>query len=77
MFADVLRPLTGMDAKQLDKAGRRTRLTQDAQHECRRLDREIPLAELSERQASHPNALRTARETLLALRTAFRKSGCE
>lgn len=77
MFADALRPLTGIDARQLDKAGRRTRLTREARQECRRLDQEIPLAEQSERQASNADVSRTGQEALLTLRTAFRESGCE
>ena len=77
MFAEAIRPLTGMDARQLDKAGRRMKLPPDAQRECQRLDREIPLAEQAERRALQPYALAAARETLHGLRTKFRQSRCE
>ena len=77
MFAEAIRPLTGMDARQLDKAGRRMKLSPDAQRECQRLDREIPLTKQAERQALQPHALAAARETLHGLRMASRNSRCE
>jgi hypothetical protein len=45
MFAEAIRPLTGMDAKQLDRQGHRMKLSADAQRECRALDTQVPNAE--------------------------------
>jgi hypothetical protein len=52
MFAEAIRPLTGMDAKQLDVHGRRMKLLPEAQRECRALDAQIPEAERAEARAS-------------------------
>ena len=50
MFAEAVRPLTGMDAKQLDLQGRRMKLPVEAQRECRLLDAQIPTTERDERR---------------------------
>lgn len=52
MFAEAVRPLTGMDAKQLDIQGRRMKLPAEAQRECSSLDAQIPEAESNERRAN-------------------------
>lgn len=52
MFAEALRPLTGMNAKQLDLHGRRMKLSPEAQHECRVLDAQTPPTERDEAQAT-------------------------
>jgi hypothetical protein len=44
-MAEGIRPVTGMDAKQLAVQGRRNQLSANAQQECRRLDGEIPSAQ--------------------------------
>jgi hypothetical protein len=51
MLAEAVRPLTGMDAQQLDIHGRRMKLSVEAQRECRSLDALIPKEEGSERRA--------------------------
>lgn len=76
-FADALRPLTGMDAPQLDKAGRRQRLSPQAQQQCRIWDQQLPAAEAAERTARTGAELATAQQTLFKLRTAYRKTGCD
>lgn len=76
-LADALRPLTGMDAKQLDRAGRRMKLSPDAQALCRRLDRDLPLAEQAERGAPDAAGRQRAQEQVYALRRAFRSTGCD
>jgi hypothetical protein len=48
MLAEAIRPLTGMDVKQLEVQGRRMRLSAEAQRECRALDVQIPEAEQEE-----------------------------
>lgn len=51
MFAEALRPLTGMNAQQLDLHGRRMKLSPEAQRECRALDAQMPATERDEAQA--------------------------
>jgi len=75
-IAQALRPLTGMDAKQLDTTGRRlSQLSPEARQACERLDRAIPLAEETEARASKA-ALPAAQEQLLQLRRKFRELRC-
>ena len=52
MMAEALRPLTGMNAKQLDLHGHRMKLTPEAQRECRVLDAQTPATERDEAQAA-------------------------
>ena len=75
-MAEALRPLTGMDAKQLNRAGRRAKLLPDVERQCRRLDREIPQAEQTERLAKGED-LRASQLRLLNLRSSYRSQGCE
>lgn len=75
-FADVLRPLTGMDAKQLDTAGQRMKLAPDLQRRCKLLDSEIPKAESAERLATQGEPLKYAQAHLFSLRSIYRQSGC-
>jgi hypothetical protein len=75
MFAEAVRPLTGMDAKQLDVQGRRMKLTADVQRECRRLDAEIPVAEKQERLVKQ-QALADVQAQLFRMRRSFREQGC-
>jgi hypothetical protein len=76
VMALALQPLTSMDAKQLDRAGRRMKLTNDAQNECQSLDKSIPKVEQDERLASGAERPSVQRQ-LLALRTKFRGLRCE
>ncbi|MFO1253220.1 MAG: DUF4124 domain-containing protein [Inhella sp.] len=76
-FAEAVRPLTGLDARQLDQAGRRTRLSPELQQRCQRLDRELPLAERQERQATTSLARQEAQRQLWRQRKAYRDGGCE
>jgi hypothetical protein len=74
-FADAVKPLTGLDAKQLDAQGRRLKLSADANQECRRLDRDIATAEAEERTADR-SALASTQERLFKLRQRFRELRC-
>lgn len=75
MFAEAIRPLAGMNAKQLDAHGRRLKLSPEAQRECRDLDAQIPQLEVTE--ASHSGAQRdTASVRLLSLRQRHRYLRC-
>lgn len=52
MIAEAVRPLTRMNAQQLDLQGRRMKLAPDAQRECRSLDAQMPEAERGEAMAA-------------------------
>ncbi|APW48665.1 hypothetical protein [Rhodoferax antarcticus] len=74
-MAEGLRPLTGMDTKQLAKQGRRNQLSTDAQQECRRLDAEILTAQQDEKTATQPD-LRDVQMKLFQKRKRFKELGC-
>jgi len=74
-IAEAVRPATGMDAKQLDTFGRRSRLPRPAQVECAKLDQAIPAAEAEERAAKGP-ALQRVQMDLLQYRQRFIQLGC-
>lgn len=74
-MADALRPLTGMDAKQLAVQGRRNQLSSGAQQECRRLDGEIPSA-LQEEKTARQSELRDIQMKLFQKRNRFKELGC-
>lgn len=74
-FAQAIRPLTGLDAKQLDTQGRHMKLARPVQEDCRRLDGEIPVAQREEGLAER-SALADAKARLLRLRQRFRELGC-
>lgn len=76
-LADMVRPVTGMDAKQLDKFGRRQRLSPEAQRQCRVLDPQLPAAEAAEASARTGPELKTAQRRLFELRATYRKLGCD
>ena len=73
--AGAIRPLTGMDAKQLDTAGRRMKLSPEVQHECRRLDSGIASLEAAER-GTHGQDLGQVQSDLLTQRQRFRTLRC-
>lgn len=75
-FADGVKPVTGMDAKQLDQAGRRMRLSPEVQKQCQALDRLLPSAEAAEHNAKAGNELAALQRRLLELRTAYRQLRC-
>lgn len=76
-IADAIRPLTGMDAQQLAQFGRRSKLTPEAQKECRRLDAALPQAEQAERAARSSSERQVAQQTLFKLRQLFHELRCE
>ncbi len=76
IVAEAIRPITGMDAKQLDGRGRRMNLSPDAQRECRLLDTEIPTTERKEKRAVHTKDLIDVQEQLFELRHRFRTLRC-
>lgn len=76
LMADALRPLTGMDAKQLDRSGRRMKLSASAQQRCKVLDQEIPELEKQE-HAVPAEDIKTVQKRLFELRTEFRAERCQ
>lgn len=74
-FAEAVRPVTGLDAKQLDTAGRRLKLTADGQAQCGRLDTQIPAAEADEARATGTSR-QEVQVRLLKLRQEFRDLRC-
>ncbi|MCE4555649.1 DUF4124 domain-containing protein [Pelomonas cellulosilytica] len=75
--ADAAQPLTGMDAKQFDQAGRRQRLSAADQRQCRLLDQRLPAAEAAERAAKAGAELVAAQRQVFELRKAYRTLRCE
>lgn len=76
-FAEGLAPIAGMTPEELQRAGRRTRLSQEGLRRCQQLDRDLPRAEAAEQAALPGEARRAAQQRLLVLRTAFREGRCE
>ena len=76
-FSEAVRPLTGMNAQQVDQAGRRMKLSSEAQVACRQLDQALPLAEQAERAAQGSSALKEQQLELFKLRKRYRELGCD
>ena len=76
-IAEGIKPLTGMNAQQMDQFGRRMQLSSEAQQACRRLDQALPVAEQSERAAQGTSELPAAQLRLLRLRQQFRDLRCQ
>lgn len=74
-FAEALKPVTGMNPRQLETFGRRLKLTPEDQRECQYLDRWMPPLELEEQRASGQARL-DVQTRLFALRKRFRELGC-
>lgn len=55
VFANALKPLTGMNADQLQTAGRRQKLPLADQQQCAALDNQIPAQEMAARGATAPD----------------------
>jgi hypothetical protein len=74
-FAEAVRPLTGMDAKQLAVLGRRNKLSPEAQRECPRLDADLWAAQQVEKKAASSD-LKDVQLKLFQLRRRFQELGC-
>jgi hypothetical protein len=75
LFADALRPISGMNPEQFEAARRRTRLSSAAQTECRQLDPVLLRTEAMEAAADKP-ARPLVQRDLFALRTRYTELGC-
>lgn len=74
-IANAVRPITGMDAKQFEIAGRRMHLTAEAQRECGGLDKNIPAVEFEEKHATTDDLPRV-QQRLFILRKRYRELRC-
>ncbi|QTQ34816.1 Uncharacterized protein ToN1_06400 [Aromatoleum petrolei] len=75
IMADALKPLTGMDAKQMDVYRRRIKLEPTDRQECYALDGDLAAMEQRERLASGSH-LSSIQGTLLKMRLRYRELGC-
>jgi hypothetical protein len=73
-FADAVKPLTGMDARQLDIAGRRGKLKPEIQRECARLDASIHALERQE--AGETGDRKPVQQQLYQARARYRQASC-
>ena len=74
-FAQAVRPITGMDAKQLAVQGRRNKLNPQDQQECHHLDGEVAATQQNEKAAVGSD-LKTVQQNLFQKRKRFRELGC-
>jgi hypothetical protein len=74
-FAEAVRPITGMDAKQFETQSRRMKLSSESQQECRRLDKEIAATEYDEKHLNQ-SALTKTQGHLFTIRRRARDFGC-
>jgi len=75
MIAEALRPLTGLDAKQLAVQGRRNKLSLENQKECGRLDGAM-LAGQREKKAATQFDAKEVQLKLYQQRIRFQSLGC-
>jgi hypothetical protein len=74
-FANAIKPLTGMDAKQFDAFGRRLQLSANAQRQCSELDKGIPM--LEQEEARTPAAdIANVQQRLFVARKRYRELRC-
>ena len=74
-FAEAVKPITGMDAKQLAIYQRRMKLAPQAQRECGKLDKDVSVAEAVEVQSSE-RTLPEVQRRLFGLRKRQAELGC-
>lgn len=74
-FAEALRPLSGMDAKQFETHRKRAPLSNEAKGECATLDRAIPATEKEELQATSGQRAEI-QDRLFEFRKRFRELRC-
>lgn len=75
LIAEALKPLTGMDARQMDTYGRRLKLDPESRTECRELDDKLPRLEERER-LSTGQQLAAVQRGLFTLRLRYRELDC-
>lgn len=76
-YAEAFRPVTGLDAGQIEQIAKRSKLTPEAQQACRQLDAALPPAEQAEHQATTTAERQAAQRRLFQLRQQFHSWKCE
>ena len=76
VFADALRPISGMNAEQLATFSRRQRLDSRSQRECAQLEAAILDTEQAERRNTGAGVIESLRQDLHILRKRYRQLGC-
>ena len=74
-FAEAVKPVTGLTAKQFETAGKRQKLDANAQRRCQSLDAAIPNQERQESTARSSERQQLQSE-VFNLRTEYRRLGC-
>lgn len=74
-FAEAIRPITGMDARQLEVQGRRLQLPPESRRECQRIDAESPNLEIQEKRTTG-QSLMEVQARLFTLRKRFKELKC-
>lgn len=74
-FAEAVKPITGLNPKQLEVQTRRFNLSPENKNECMKLDGSIPLNEVQER-AALGDAKPPIQQNLLVLRKRYRELKC-
>jgi hypothetical protein len=77
LLAEAVRPISGLNARQFDQAGRRQKLSIPQQRECKQLDVLLPTVEHAERNANGTTELKSVQRELFELRKRYREYGCE
>lgn len=77
LVAEAVRPLSGMEAREFDRLGRRLKLPAASQRACGSLDQSIPALERRELQAPAGESRQAVQRELLAARAAFRTHRCD
>ncbi|MDO8699147.1 MAG: hypothetical protein Q7J75_01755 [Rhodoferax sp.] len=75
IFAEAIKPLTGMTQQQFEAKTRRVKLTPEVKSECARLDASIAFAEVQERAAA-VEARPNIQNNLFILRKRYREIAC-
>lgn len=76
MFAEAVRPITGMSNAQFDRAARRSRLPPEQQKLCQQLDRQLPTAEQKELLVRNATEREAVQSEIFHLRKAYRDNRC-
>tara|TARA_B100001105_G_scaffold246562_1_gene230386 strand:+ start:2992 stop:3447 length:456 start_codon:yes stop_codon:yes gene_type:complete len=77
LVAEAVRPLSGMNSREFDRAARRTQLPAASQRACGALDESIPRLERREQQAAEGPSRQAVQRELLTARAAFRHHRCD
>ena len=78
ILAEAIKPISGMSAGELALSGRRSKLSVEAQQECKKLDGLIPVAERTEQSATKNSPeMKSAQAELYRLRVIYHSTACQ